>query len=110
MKHDSDSERPERPRSEPEIILPGERFRSPRQRAYVYVDRGGERFTLRMPGPFAIVSGLVVAALLAGLVFALVLGVMLFALPIAFGAVAALLLAAYFRSAWGRLRRRFGWR
>ena len=107
MSNDERSSRPERPRSEPEIIPPGRGGRRD-GRGYVWTatdEHGGtQRIYVAQPGPFAIIAALVIAGLvLAGIVL-LLLGLVLFWIPVIVLVVAALLLVGYIRYYWRRLR------
>lgn len=104
-------DRPQQPRSEPEIIPPdrsGERWRSQAGGPHVWIsfDRtgGGRRIHMARPGPL----GVVVALLLTGLIFAAVvlvlLGVVLFWIPALIFIVVGLVLSGYLRRTWRRLQ------
>ena len=103
-----DQGRPERPRSEPEIIPPGHSGGRRRESdVFVWVaDREGmRRANVTLPGPFTIFLVLALFALVAAVILAVVLGAILFWLPIFVLAVGALLLATTVRQYWWRFRR-----
>lgn len=102
-----DQGRPERPRSEPEIIPPGHSGARRDSGIFVWVaDREGmRRANVTLPGPFTIFLVLALFALVAAVIFAVLLGAILFWLPIFVLAVGALLLAATARQYWWRFRR-----
>jgi hypothetical protein len=99
------NERPEIPRSEPEIIPPGRgRVHSRRVPADWFV--GGEQETQRIfvtrLGPFSGIAMIFVACLVAGVVLAIVLGTLLIAIPVIVLLVAAAVISRSWRT---RLRR-----
>jgi fatty acid desaturase len=108
MPNDPASPPPERPRSEPEIIPPGQSGRRGGGERTIWVsfdDQGGtQRIYVAQPGPFAIIAALVIAALvLAGIVL-LLFGLVLVWIPVVVLVVAALLTTGYIRYYWRRLR------
>ena len=107
MSNDERSSRPERPRSEPEIIPPdrGGR-RDGRGHVWTTTDEHGgtHRIYVAQPGPFAIIAALIIAGLVFAGIVLLLLGLVLFWIPVIILVVAALLLVGYIRTHWRRLR------
>src|SRR5689334_25113086 len=95
---DRDRDRPEQPRSEPEIIPPSRREsgRDPNSRVWVWVaDQDGmRRANLRMPGPLTIVLVLALVAIIAFGILIVALGAVLIWLPIVVLAFCGLVLFA----------------
>lgn len=120
---------PERPRSEPEIIVPGapggEHMRGRGAGSYrhepngpgwpsggepfVFIDQLGRsrRFKVSTPSPWVAVLVLLAVGIAAGLVLLLVLGAVLFWIPVLALLLAGLLAWARLRVYWRRLRA--GW-
>lgn len=109
------TDRPETPRSEPEILPPGT---EPRGRAenpfgghargetvFVTVDREGRtRYaTFKPPGPFSIALGVVVIGLIAAAILFVALGFVLFWVPVIAIVIAGLAFSGYLRGAWRSL-------
>lgn len=97
--------RPERPRTEPEILPPdGDEpvGRGMPPRMFVFVDREGRtRFaSFRPPGPLAAVLALFILGGIAASILVLVLGFVLIWIPVAVLVVAALAFSSQIRSAW----------
>jgi hypothetical protein len=91
---------PERPKVEPEIILPGESGPRPRGASWVWVSSGrGQGRTLRFEtrGPLALVTALLMLGLGSAVVLALLLGLVLLWIPVSIAIAAAIL-----RSFWRR--------
>ena len=105
MRND-DASRPERPRSEPEIIPPPRPGAQARPHVWIAVDEhgGARRVYVARPGPFAILLALLVFGLILAAVVLVLLGVVLFWIPVAILVVAALLLSGAIRHNWRRLR------
>jgi hypothetical protein len=107
MADDKDSDqahRPDRPRSEPEIIPP-QRNRAgadPQSHIWVSVDEQGgtQRIYLARPGPFAIIAALAVIGLVVAAIVLVLLGAMLIWIPVVIFIISALLLRHY----WHRLQ------
>lgn len=111
----SRSDRPERPRAEPEIIPPG--APDPRGQGpgagpedfaggsvFITVDRDGRtRYTrIEPPGPFAVAMGVLVLGAIVGAVLLLALGVVLFWVPVIVITIAVLVFSSYLKAAWRR--------
>jgi hypothetical protein len=96
---------PERPRSEPEIIPPGQRGPS---QVFVSIDEDGrtQRIYLAQPGPFTILLGLAVFGLIAVVALVLLLSVALIWIPVAIVLVAAFVGSVMIRRWWHKLRQR----
>ena len=91
----------EEPRSEPEIIPPGQaRQGTPRMRVYVDA-HGTERVYIARPGPIGTILVVLIVGLLSALVLALLLGALLIWLPVvllfATAAIVVGLLRVYFQ-------------
>jgi hypothetical protein len=98
---------PEQPRSEPEIIPPGEREDfAPSSRVWIRIngERGGYRAYIARPGPFSIILALLVIGLVAAVVLVFLLGVVLIWIPVAIVLIAAAVLSGSIRRFWQ------GWR
>ena len=99
----ADDPKPERPRAEPEIILPGEQP-APRRPAGVFVrfdEQGGvHRVFIARPGLPSVLLALLIIGLVAALVFLVLAGIVLFWIPI----LIIGLLAAFLSGAFRRLR------
>jgi hypothetical protein len=94
---------PARPRSEPEIIPPGQARDEDQSRIWISVDGndGPRRIYLAQPSPFAIIVGLAVLGLIAALMLILLLSVAVIWIPVVIVLVAAFVLSVY----WRRFRR-----
>jgi hypothetical protein len=107
MSNDEQSSRPERPRSEPEIIPPDQGRRRGGD-GYIWTttdETGGtHRIYVSQPGPFAIIAALIIAGLILAGIVLLLLGLVLFWVPVIVLVIAALLLVGYIRAYWRRLR------
>jgi len=103
---DLDRDRPERPRSEPEIIPPSRGGgREGASRIWISVDESGrERIYVARPGPFSIILALLFTGIVIAAVVLVLLGVVLFWIPVAIIIVAALILSGTIRYYWRRLR------
>jgi hypothetical protein len=93
---------PERPKAEPEIILPGESGPRPRGASWMWVSSGRShggtvRFETR-GGPLTLFAALVMLGLGSAVVLALLLGLVLLWIPVSIAIAAAIL--------WSFLRRR----
>ena len=99
-----DGQRPEQPRSEPEIIPPhgGDRGR----RVWVSVEdhAGTHRIYVTRPGPLSIILALVVAGLVLAAIVLVLLGAVLIWIPAVILIVGAFLLSGYIRYYWRRFR------
>jgi len=108
MSASDDRDRPQQPRSEPEIIPPfrGGSRRDPNSKVWIWVaDRDGmRRANLRMPGPFTIILVLALLAIIAFGILVVALGAVLIWLPIVVLAFCALILVAMARQSWWRFR------
>jgi hypothetical protein len=99
---------PEWPRSEPEIIPPGQQRAGRFQHGtFEFTGRDGTTRTYAM-GPFTIILALIVVALITGVILLLVFGALLIWIPVAAIAVAALMSVALARGYWLRFRRWLG--
>jgi hypothetical protein len=107
MTHDHDLRRAaERPRSEPEIIPPGEEA-SVRRTERIWVsfdDRGGHRIYVTRLGWPSIILGLLILGAVTAALFLLVAGVLLIWLPVLIGGIVLALLAGALRHRLRRLR------
>jgi len=96
----SDTPKPERPRSEPEIIPPGEQP-TPRRPAGVFVrfdEQGVHRVFIARPGLPSILLALLIIGFVAALVFLVLAGIVLFWIPmLIIGLLAAFLSGAFRR-------------
>jgi hypothetical protein len=105
---DRGRDRPQQPRSEPEIIPPsrGGHERDPNARVWVWVadQDGARRASLRVPGPFTIILILALIAIIAFGLLVVALGAVLIWLPIVVLAFCALILVAMTRHYWWRFR------
>lgn len=108
------SNRPEKPRSEPEILPPErgdalwpEDLRASRQQSDFFIafdEDGRTRYTtFKPPGPFAIWLVLSIIGLVGAAVLMLALGFVLFLIPVVVIGAAALVLSARIRAWWRRL-------
>lgn len=90
---------PSRPRSEPEIIPPGQSGRNGRGGIWVSVDENGEtrRIYMARPGPFTIILALAVLALVALVMMILLLSVAVIWIPFVIFLIAAFVLSMYWR-------------
>ena len=93
---------PERPKIEPEIILPGERGPQPRGASWVWTSsRRGQGRTVRIEtrgGPLTLFTALLMLGLGSAVVLALLLGLVLLWIPVSIAIAAAIL--------WSFLRRK----
>jgi hypothetical protein len=92
---------PERPKVEPEIILPGERGPQPRGASWMWVSsaRGqGRSVKFETRGPLALVTALLLLGLGSAVVLALLLGLVLLWIPVSIAIAVAIL--------WSFLRRK----
>jgi hypothetical protein len=88
----------EEPHSEPEIIPPGRADRRSTQGAYAYVDvQGVHRIYVARLGPFRILLGLLVIALIAAVILFVLLGAALILIPAIALLVAATVIAGLLR-------------
>jgi hypothetical protein len=94
---DRDPQEPSRPRSEPEIIPPDRSGRN--GRIFVSIDDDGEtrRVYLTQPGPFTILLGLAVLALIAVVMLIVLLSVAVIWIPVVMLLIAAFVLSVYWR-------------
>ena len=88
-----------RPRSEPEIIPPGQSGRNDRGGIWVSVDENGDtrRVYMARPGPFTIILALAVLALIALVMLILLLSVAVIWIPVVIALIAAFMLSIYWR-------------
>jgi hypothetical protein len=88
-----------RPRSEPEIIPPGQPGRNDRGGIWVSVDENGDtrRIYMARPGPFTIILALAVLALIALVMLILLLSVAVIWIPVVIALIAAFMLSIYWR-------------
>ena len=107
MADDHASRPPERPRSEPEIIPPGQAHG--RESGPVWIsygrDDGTQRIFVARPGPFSIIIALVIVGLVLAAVVLILAGLVLFWIPVVVLVIAAFVLAGYLRYYWARLKR-----
>jgi hypothetical protein len=92
----------EKPRSEPEIIPPGQAGRRTRRgapRMRVFVDtRGAERIYVAKPGPLGIIIIILVTGILSAVLLALLAAAFLIAMPVVVLLVAAVIIAGLLRT------------
>lgn len=88
-----------RPRSEPEIIPPGQSGRRDRRGIWVTVDDNGgpRRVFVARPGPFAIILALAVLGLIAVLMLIFLLSIAVIWIPVVIVLIAAFVLSMYWR-------------
>ena len=110
MVDDKDSDpahKPDRPRSEPEIIPPRVGAGTP---SYIWLSAGEQSGTHRIyvarPGPFAIIAALALIGLVVAAIVLVLLGVVLIWIPIVVGGILLALLSGAIRHHWRRLQ---GW-
>jgi uncharacterized protein YqhQ len=104
---DPSDRRPERPRSEPEIIPPGRRgARDEFSSVFISVDErdGVRRVTIKHPGPFAIVLSLLALGLIIAVIFLLLAGIVLVWVPIVVAGLLLALIVGAVRYHWWRLK------
>lgn len=101
-------QKPEQPRSKPEIIPPEKGDGKEKPQIFIWVAGQDGRMTLARPSPFSILLALAIFALVATVVLIVLLGAVLLWLPFIVLAVAGLLLIALVRNYWSRFRRWFG--
>lgn len=110
--NDPENRRPERPRSEPEIIPPSRDGGAQNDLSAMWIridERDGvRRVYLTRPGPFSIVLGLMVLGLIAAVIFLLLAGVLLIWIPLVVAGVLLALLAGTVRYHWWRLKAWWG--
>ena len=98
----------ERPRQEPEIIPPGRDGDVQDDVSAIWIrveERDGvRRLTIKRPGPFSILLGLMTLGLIAAVVLVLLAGVVLIWIPIVVGVILLALLSASLRQYWRRLQ------
>lgn len=101
-----DESRPERPRSEPEIIPPSHGRARGESRIWMSTGRygGTHRIYIAQPGPFGIILALIVAGLVLAAIVLVLLGLVLFWIPVVVLVVAAFLLSGYLRYYWRRFQ------
>lgn len=88
-----------RPRSEPEIIPPGQSGRRDRGGIWVSVDENGgtRRVYMARPGPLTILLALAILALIAMVMLILLLSVAVIWIPVVIVLIAAFVLSMYWR-------------
>lgn len=106
---DPNTPRPERPRSEPEIIPPGAQARGNRRgfdSVFISIDErdGIRRIVLKRPGPFAIALGLLALGLIVAVIFLLLAGIVLIWIPVVVAGLLLALAAGAIRYHWWRLK------
>jgi hypothetical protein len=101
----NDSE-PERPRSEPEIIPPGQQDRRDASRVFISIDENGgpRRVYMAQPGPLTIVLALMVVGLIGVVALIVLLSVALVWIPVVILLVAAFVASMTFRQWLHRFR------
>jgi len=109
MPNDIDPNRgPERPRAEPEIIGPGEDFRSRRERSSVFVQFEGmdgiHRILIARPGWPAIIATILILGLLVAIIFIVLAGIVVLWIPLLILGILAALVSGTARSYWNRMR------
>jgi hypothetical protein len=99
---------PERPRVEPEIIAPGEKFRPRGGRDNIFMQFGGSdgmhRIFIVRPGWPAIIAALLIFGLFAAIVFIVLAGIVVLWIPIVILGILAAIVPAAARMYWGRIR------
>jgi hypothetical protein len=96
---DSNDSGASRPRSEPEIIPPGQSGRRDRGGIFVSIDENGEtrRIYMARPGPFTIVLALAILALIGIVMLIVLLSVAVIWIPVVIVLIAAFMLSIYWR-------------
>jgi len=104
MADDKDSDqadRPDRPRSEPEIIPPQRNRAGADQPPYIWLsteeNSGTQRIFVTRPGPFAIIAALAVIGLVVAAIVLVLLGAILIWIPVVIFIISAVLLRQYWR-------------
>jgi hypothetical protein len=94
---DPSRQEPSRPRSEPEIIPPDQSGRD--RRIFISIDEDGDtrRVYLKPPGPFTILLGLAVLALIAVVMLIVLLSVAVIWIPVVMLLIAVFFLSVYWR-------------
>ena len=95
---------PDQPRSEPEIILPGESGARSRRVDGRMWSSGTRRIYVARVGPFGFAMVALLAALLAALVFLLVLGAFVIVIPLAGLLLAAVIVSSMLQRSFRRQR------
>lgn len=99
---DHDRDRPRRPVSEPEILMPGEpdprlRQRPDDARAHAaFYSIGGQRIVIAQPSPWTMILALLGIGVAVGLVLMLLVGFVVMALPVIGAVVAGVILLRLF--------------
>ena len=90
---------PDRPRSEPEIIPPGQRDRRDPSHVFISIDENGgtRRVYIAQPGPFTIILALAIIGLIGVVVLIVLLSVALIWIPVVIALVAAFVASVTFR-------------
>jgi hypothetical protein len=92
----------EKPRSEPEIILPGEALKSSRMRTFGHF-RGAQRIYIAKIGPFSVILVALTIGILLAVLLVFLLGALLFFIPLVGLLVAAAIISGVFRSSFHRV-------
>jgi chromate transport protein ChrA len=99
---------PERPRSEPEIIPPGQeaRVRHGPDGIYIRVDEFDDvrRIHVARPGLPSIILALVIVGIIAAVIFFLLAGVLLVVIPLVLAVIVFALVSVALRQNWRRLQ------
>jgi Flp pilus assembly protein TadB len=107
MFNDSHNDRrPERPRSEPEIIPPGQELGRGEWSGFMRFESrdGMHRIYMARPGIGSVVLGLLVIGLIVAVIFVVLAGLVLIWIPLLVGGIALALLAGAARYHWWRFR------
>ena len=104
----ADQPPPEQPRTEPEIIPPGQspRLRPAPDGVYIRIDEFDDvrRIHVARPGLASIILALVIVGVIVAVVFFLLAGVLLVVIPIVIAAIVFALLSVAVRQNWRRLQ------
>jgi hypothetical protein len=94
--------KPEKPRSEPEIIPPDRAGREPPRAQSFFETRGSERIYVARVGPFGVILTMLVAAIMFVVLLVLMLGAFLFWLPLLIFFIAGAVIAGFLKAYFGR--------
>ena len=94
-----DGSEPDRPRSEPEIIPPGQRDRRDPSHVFISIDEDGSprRIYMAQPGPLTIILALAVLGLIGVVALIVLLSVALIWIPVVIALVAIFVASMTFR-------------
>ena len=99
---------PERPRVEPEIVGPGENFRSRRDRERIFMQFEGidgiHRILIARPGWPAIIATILILGLLVAIIFIVLAGIVVLWIPLLIIGILAALVSGSARVYWNRIK------